>query len=266
LSHQPSRPQSIPQQPKSRKPSRPRISKDDITNGFVLAANTSRKVIRVGTDIVAKFGREVNLAEAESMTFIRDNTTIPVPEVLDVYSQDGANHIIMEYVGGVLLNKVLETLSADDKSTITNELKDYIRQMRQLSPPEDMLIGSVVGGPAVDRRQLGSAVGGPFRSEDEFNEWQLAQLYPGIPLSQREMYAAVHRSDHQILFAHGDLAFHNIIVEDMGISKPLSTGSTLVGTLNIGITVRLFLSLVEQKKAIWCASRYTKNSITRTFS
>jgi aminoglycoside phosphotransferase (APT) family kinase protein len=171
-------------------------------------------VIRVGTDIVAKFGHEVNLAEAESMTFIRDNTTIPVPEVLAVYSQDGANHIIMEYIGGVLLNKVWETLSADDKSTITNELKDYIRQMRQLSPPEDMLIGSVVGGPAVDRRQLGSAVGGPFRSEDEFNEWQLAQLYPGIPLSQREMYAAVHRSDHQILFAHGDFAFHNIIVED----------------------------------------------------
>lgn len=44
--------------------------------------------------MVAKFGPEVNLAEAESMTFIRENTTIPVPEILEAYVQDGDNYII----------------------------------------------------------------------------------------------------------------------------------------------------------------------------
>lgn len=148
------------------------------------------------------------------MMFIRENTTIPVPDIIDAYGQDGKNYIIMEYMQGVLLSEVWESMSSVDKSMITEELKDYISQMRQLCAPEGVLIGSVTGGPAVDRRQFGSATGGPFRSEEEFNEWQLAQLYPEIPLSQREMYAAVHRSDHRIVFTHGDLAFHNIIVHE----------------------------------------------------
>jgi serine/threonine protein kinase len=181
---------------------------------MALATNTSRKVLRIGTDIVAKFGPEVNLAEAEAMAFIRENSTIPVPEILEAYGQDGDNYIIMEYIQGASLSKAWESLSTEDKSAITKELKDYICQMRQLTPPDGVLIGSVTGGPAVDRRQLGSAAGGPFRSEVEFNEWQLAQLYPKNPLSQREMYTAVHRSDHRIVFTHGDLAFHNIIVND----------------------------------------------------
>ena len=200
---------------------RPRITEDEISNGFFLAESMSRKVVKVGLDTVVKYGSKVVLAEAEAMIFVRDNTTVPVPEILNAYNEDGTNYIIMEHIDGALLKDVWDRLSAEDKSTITKELQDYVGQLRRIFVPEGTLIGSVNGGPAIDRRQFSSAIGGPFRSEQEFNEWQLAQLHPEVPVSGREMYAGVHKSNHRIVFTHGDLAFHNIMVKDGHINAIL---------------------------------------------
>lgn len=146
------------------------------------------------------------------MAFIRSHTTIPVPKVLNTYGEDGYRYILMDFVKGELLSKIWDELSSAERSVILDELRGYIRQMRHIQRPNGAPIGSVTGGPAIDRRQFGSATGGPFNSEADFNEWQLAQLHEEIPLSRRDMYAALHRTDHKIVFSHGDLAFHNIIV------------------------------------------------------
>ncbi|KAF1960775.1 hypothetical protein CC80DRAFT_580502 [Byssothecium circinans] len=78
----------------------------------------------------------------------------------------------------------------------------------------DNMIASVTGGPAVDQRSMGPIKGGPFKSEKEFNDWQLDQLIPGIPLCNRDMYHALHKADHAIVFSHGDLGFHNVLVQN----------------------------------------------------
>lgn len=70
------------------------------------------------------------------------------------------------------------------------------------------------GAPANDQRKFGFATGGPFRSEHDFNEWQLAQVRAKAPASRRDIYAGLHVEDHRIVFAYGDLAPHNIIVKD----------------------------------------------------
>jgi thiamine kinase-like enzyme len=85
--------------------------------------------------------------------------------------------------------------------------------MRQIRSPNNM-ISSVTGGPVLDRRQLSSIKGGPFRLEADFNRWQLDQLNPAIPIVHRDMYTAMHRTDHKVVFSHGDFAFHNVIVRD----------------------------------------------------
>jgi hypothetical protein len=54
-----------------------------------LASNGSRKVLRIGANLVVKLGPKVILAEAEAVMYIRNNTTIPVPKILDAYSKDG---------------------------------------------------------------------------------------------------------------------------------------------------------------------------------
>lgn len=205
--------QLTPQQPWLRQPNRPKITEDDLAKGTILASNTDRKVLKIGSNTVAKFGPEVNLTEADAVMYIRNNTTIPVPMIFDAFNKDGKNYIVMEYMQGVLLKDVWWKISKEEKSVIISELRDIICQMRRLPVPEGVLIGSVTGGPAVDRRQFGSASGGPFRSEYEFNEWQLAQLHPEIPESRRDMYVDIHTADHRIFFTHGDLAPHNIIVK-----------------------------------------------------
>lgn len=93
-------------------------------------------------------------------------------------------------------------LLSSEQRVILAELKDYVRQMRQIPCPDGTLIGSVTGGPAVDRRQLSSIKGGPFTSEAEFNEWQLAELQPQTSLRHCDLYAGTYGTDRKIVFGH----------------------------------------------------------------
>jgi aminoglycoside phosphotransferase (APT) family kinase protein len=72
-------------------------------------------------------------------------------------------------------------------------------------------ICSIIRGPIVDRRAMGAVKAGPFESEEEFNAWQLD---PGISLFNRDMYQAMHKTNHKVVLSHGDLGFHNVIVRD----------------------------------------------------
>lgn len=81
-------------------------------------------------------------------------------------SQDRSHSISMECIQGVLLSKLWEMVSVQDKSaTIERERKDYICQMRQSSPSEDVSIGPVSGGLVVNRGQNSALL-----SEDLFHE------------------------------------------------------------------------------------------------
>jgi serine/threonine protein kinase len=115
-----------PQHPWLREPNRPRINNEALLNGAVLASNGSRKVLRIGANVVVKFGPKVILAEAEAVMYIRNNTTIPVPKILDAYSKDGSNYIIMEYLDRDLLKEVWQHMPKAERSIIVSELRDYI--------------------------------------------------------------------------------------------------------------------------------------------
>jgi tRNA A-37 threonylcarbamoyl transferase component Bud32 len=189
---------------------------EELAEGIVLAGGTDRRVVKVNSFTVVKYGPQVTLDEAANMIFISKHTTIPVPKVFYAYEKNGCCYIFMEFVQGDLLRKIWKSISVQEKNAIVDEWRDYIHQMRQI-PYSKSAIGSVIGGPAIDRRQFGAASGGPFASETEFNDWQLAQLVNGTPFPNRDMFAAIMRETerhHRVLFAHGDLATHNIIVRD----------------------------------------------------
>ena len=175
--------------------------------------NSSRRVIRIN-NIVVKYGLDLDLAEAASMIFIQERTKIPLPKILNAYRKEGYGYIIMEFVEGELLQRLWPKLLPDEKRGILTELKDYICQIRRIKCPAGTQIGSVMGGPAIDRRQLKSITGGPFTSVAEFNKWQLAQLREKTPLAHRDIYITMHKPDRRIVFSHCDLGFHNIIVHN----------------------------------------------------
>ena len=191
------------------------LSANDIAEATVLQSfrGNPRKVLQISTDVVAKLGPGLDLVEAETMRYVRQHTSIPVPRVLGAYEKEGCRHILMEFIDGDMLHSVWETLPPQERSTIAKELGAYVREMRRLQCPEGALIGAINGGPATDRRQRAVSAG-PFASELDFNKWQLEQLRPTTPLYNREMYAALHRTDHRLVFTHGDLGFHNVMVKD----------------------------------------------------
>ena len=169
---------------------------------------------------MVKLAPDLDMNEVVNLDFVRSNTTLPVPKILNAYEKEGCRYILMEHLEAEKLGKAWLKLSVEERASICSELRSYLDQLRGLLPPKG-LIGSVSGGPAVDRRSLGAVKGGPFASEEEFNRWQLEQLRDNTPLINQEIYKAMHRTDHNIVFSHGDLAFHNILVREGHITAIL---------------------------------------------
>lgn len=198
------------------------MTEDQLTQAEVLSASkhSKKKVLKINSNTVVKLAPNLEMTEVDNIGFIHSHTTIPVPKILNVYEKEGYQYIVMEFLDGEKLESVWPNLSPAERESICSELHEYLCQMRRTLPPAN-LIGSVTGGPAVDRRSLGAVKGGPFSCEEDFNKWQLEQLRENTPLLNQEMYAAMHRTHHRIVFSHGDLGFHNILVRDGHITAIL---------------------------------------------
>ncbi|KAM0273512.1 hypothetical protein ACHAQH_008308 [Verticillium albo-atrum] len=189
------------------------LTDDQLIQAEILSASkhSKKKVLKIDSKTVVKLAPDLDMAEVDNLGFIHSHTTIPVPKILNAYEKEGYRYIVMEFLEGEKLDSAWPKLSVEDRESICSELHEYLCQMRDILAPQD-LIGSVSGGPAVDRRSLGAVKGGPFACEDDFNKWQIEQLRDNTPLLNQDMYAAMHRTDHRIVFSHGDLGFHNIMV------------------------------------------------------
>ncbi|KEZ43895.1 hypothetical protein SAPIO_CDS4070 [Scedosporium apiospermum] len=165
------------------------VTDDELSQGGDLTGHThsKRKILKIDSTTVVKLSPNLDMAEVDNLVFIRSHTTIPVPRVLNAYEKEGCRYIVMEFIDGENLKGVWPKLSVEDRESICSELHEYLFQMRNIPAPE-ALIGSVSGGPA--------------------------------PVHQ-DIYEAMHRTDHEIVFSHGDLAFHNILVRDGHIAAIL---------------------------------------------
>jgi hypothetical protein len=83
------------------------IAKEQIENGQRLS-NFS-PVYKINDTTVVKTGPDtiVRLTEAETMKFVLQNTSIPVPAIRDAYRDETTGHvvIVMDYVHGENLDK-----------------------------------------------------------------------------------------------------------------------------------------------------------------
>lgn len=168
----------------------------------------TRKIFRFH-DIVIKFGSGVDAREAETLQFIKNATQIPVPAA----TNDGPNVVVMEYVEGMNLEKCWPQVSSEEKQRIAEQMHNIIQQLRGLKGD---YIGAVNRGPVVDMRRSISR-GGPFNSEAAFNNFLVGKMISTSPLLHRQALQQTMRIDHSIVFSHGDLNLHNIIVKDGNI-------------------------------------------------
>lgn len=180
---------------------------------------------RISETLVLKHGKYVRLTEATTMQFIRDNTTLPVPRVFDAWKHgDGTTVILMEWIGGEDV-QTLETcwplLTSRQKTDIASQVRGHLDQIRSLVQPPHLrgYIGPPDGSRIYDPR-LTDQLCGPFTSEAEFNAFLLSRVErfkqdPDLRL-QIEAVRNKLRTDHRIVFTHGDINKRNILVDGQG--------------------------------------------------
>lgn len=171
---------------------------------------SGRKVVRVGDNLAVKSGKNLRLHEAQTLQFIAENTTIPVPKVHDVQWGDGrVAAIVMDYMPGQRLDEVWDTFDADQKLSIAKELNSFLSQLHKLKGD---YIGAINRGPAVIGRRIHLECG-PFDSEQQFNEFILGDVVPSAPDLLRHYAKFALEDNHEIVFTHADFAPRNILVD-----------------------------------------------------
>jgi hypothetical protein len=85
---------------------------------------------------ILKLAKERLKNEAESLKFIRRVTSIPVPNVLCDFEDDGAYYLITEYVEGIAMSELPE----EQKGAVCGELGEYLAALQTLK-------SKTLGGP-----------------------------------------------------------------------------------------------------------------------
>ncbi|KAF3924129.1 hypothetical protein AA313_de0201272 [Arthrobotrys entomopaga] len=197
-----------------------RPTEHDLNNATVVYAPVcgGRKLVRLG-DKAIKYGVSISQQEADTMTFVRTHTSIPVPRVYDSYhDEEGHGYIVMDYIQGDTLENRWKHLDSAAKAKIAAQLRRYMDELRRIPAPSPVYIGGVNRTQANDLRN-GDALGGPFVSETEFNEWLLSRILRQVrhtlvvPYLREQLVAQTARKAHAIVFTHSDFHPRNIMVD-----------------------------------------------------
>lgn len=160
-----------------------------------------------------KFGQ---LAGAFYDSMSSYTTSIPVPRIHRTYTYHGKLFIELQYIQGTDLESAWtqNLLSVDQKNLIVNELAGYIRQLRELEPPQQGIVASADLHSCLDYR-IGTRPVGPFSSHNEFHSF----LRGNIPLEDcgkvyGQQVLQCHSNHYRTCFTHSDLTQRNIIVDN----------------------------------------------------
>lgn len=162
---------------------------------------------------VVKTGSNVRLTEALSMMFVRQTTSIPVPRVLDVFTREDQVYLVMEYIKGKSLQSAWRSLTPEQRSNICLELKGYLQQLRNLTPPHPGVVEAIDGSACFDSRLQG--LFGPFISVDEFHSHfshDVILAHPDRFPEYQEGFKRIAGKQYRTVFSHGDLGFYNVLV------------------------------------------------------
>uniref|UniRef100_A0A8H7K1C6 Aminoglycoside phosphotransferase domain-containing protein n=1 Tax=Bionectria ochroleuca TaxID=29856 RepID=A0A8H7K1C6_BIOOC len=166
----------------------------------VLKEYPGRRIVRIG-EFVIKYSTYVSLNEGHTIRFIKEHSTIPVPEVYAIYSNPKenshrpTNYIIMEHMPGESLQSCWSTLDDEAKNKIADQLRTYFVQLRNI--PHQGYFGVVGNRPFEDGmfrpfdvteiNDTGSndtdqkPSSGPFESEKEMIEAILSRYHLAYP-------------------------------------------------------------------------------------
>ncbi|PHH53866.1 hypothetical protein CFIMG_002605RAa2 [Ceratocystis fimbriata CBS 114723] len=170
------------------------ISKEELAQATRLAPPFSSPCLLADGKTVVKDGEGVREAEANAMKLVRQHTSIPVPEVYNVYRDADSGHmcIVMEYIDGEQLDKAWPRLSEEQKDKIVQQLRGYFVELRQIK-------GSFIGGDEAEFNKALVKAWSTNRENDPFTRL-LCKIQVEV------------MSGHEIVMTHNDFDPRNILV------------------------------------------------------
>jgi hypothetical protein len=139
----------------------------------VLSIRTNAiKVVRVKEHFAVKIGYSIPPLEAENMKFVAANSSVPVPKVHAnfVDPETKKRYIVMDFVPGTDLQKLLPSLTPTEKQTI-DELRtipspNYFENLNE-TPYIDGVLSTPDNNPIIS---------GPFKDQEGMNQGILERL------------------------------------------------------------------------------------------
>lgn len=160
------------------------------------------------------------LREKSAMQCVDCCTSIPVPQILatNILEEDEEDDeeevwMIIERVRGDRLGEAWPTMNESSRTRTLQELKKYLQQLRNITPYGRGWIGSCSAGPAYDYRLSTTTNFDRFKSVGEFYDFLVQPVKDG---RQPELAAEYRRQlpdDSEIVYAHGDVSWENILVD-----------------------------------------------------
>ncbi|RWA11044.1 hypothetical protein EKO27_g4055 [Xylaria grammica] len=188
-----------------------------------------RAVVKIGNYFIAKYGKKINFIEGRNMLLVQEHTTIRIPNVYAMYKHEpsGDNVIIMEYVPGEILQDVYEKLDADKKASVGAQLREQLRELREIPSPRCYGLPAPYGQqenpPYLAHSWIFKKRAGPFDTAAEFlDAYFRAQFSEVSEVGRSEIaymksqFMELSKKNDASVFTHADLQPKNIILRKDG--------------------------------------------------
>ncbi|RDH37521.1 protein kinase-like protein [Aspergillus welwitschiae] len=176
-----------------------------------------RGVWSIGSKVILKDrGSNLPTSEVPNIQFVQEQTSIPVPTVIESWEEGKHTLILMRRIPGEPLSNVWSKLTIDEKNKIAKQTAEYLQQLRTLQSDKIQCLGGrpVFSNFLFKNEGSNEVPRGPFASDDELWAEMERGLNEKIPEAARVRLRQCMPSAMPYTFTHGDLTNVNIMVEN----------------------------------------------------
>ncbi|KAG8415954.1 hypothetical protein J3459_013914 [Metarhizium acridum] len=180
------------------------------------------QIIQLPFGPILKWSGGTRVEQVSAMQVARA-ASFPVPKVICYGEHPDAPHApvsnLMTPLPGKELGQVYEKLSSEDQKSVQRELKGYLDVMRGWKNLRDGKTISSLLGTSIRSVRIPNHFAGPFESEEDFNEYLIRPSWAGgFPSEEAyndalSLTKGMEKISHKIVFTHGDLKPHYILVK-----------------------------------------------------
>ncbi|OJJ65558.1 hypothetical protein ASPBRDRAFT_35837 [Aspergillus brasiliensis CBS 101740] len=153
--------------------------------------------------------------EVSNIRLVQEQTSIPVPKILEDREEEDQRLVLMERIPGEPLSTVWPSLSFEQRESIAKQTAEYLLELREIQSNRMQSLG---GGPVFNNSLFAygddSYPRGPFASDDELWVEMERELHESVPEAVREQLRSRMPQAKPYTFTHGDLTYSNIMVKD----------------------------------------------------